>query len=98
MGPESRFKVRVLKALRAISPSWWVKVHGSAFGAAGTPDILGCLRGRFCALELKRDAKARVTPLQERNINLIHEAGGLSRIVSPEVWDETLEDLNEWRK
>lgn len=93
MGPESRFKVKVLKALRHLSPSWWVKV--SQVSLVGTPDILGCYGGRFHAFELKKDDKAKATPLQERNISLIAEAGGFSRVVSPEAWDETLSEMKE---
>lgn len=33
--------------------AWWFKVHGSAYQAAGIPDLIGCDRGRLFGIEVK---------------------------------------------
>jgi hypothetical protein len=50
------------------------------------------------ALELKRDARSRVTRLQEFSLRKIKLAGGLSGVVAPEAWDEWEERLRKIAK
>jgi len=84
MQPETRFKVQVLKDLRMIPRSWWVKVQQVAL--VGTPDILGCIGRRFVALELKRAATEAPDPMQLYNLNLIVDCGGLAMSANPDSW------------
>lgn len=91
MGPETRFKTRALKDLRALPGSWWVKVQ--QVGIAGTPDILGCVRGHFVAVELKATVRDKPTKLQAHNLASIKNAGGWAVVTSPEIWPETLAAL-----
>ncbi len=35
----------------------WVKIHGGPHQVSGVSDLVGCLRGRFIALEVKRPSK-----------------------------------------
>ena len=58
---------------------YWVKTHGSAFGRAGTPDLLVCCRGRFVGIEDKAPS-GRVSKLQRRELDLIERAGGVSLV------------------
>lgn len=60
--------------------AWPVKIHVSPQQLAGTPDILVCVDGRFVALEVKT-AKGRVTPLQEKRLEDIRQAGGIAAVV-----------------
>lgn len=93
---ESRFKVKVLKALRMLPNSWWVKIQQASIN--GTPDILGCLDGQFFALELKRDAKARVSRLQDYILKEIERGGGISFLVYPENWAAVYDMLKKFGK
>jgi len=52
----------------------------------GTPDILGCLNGKFFGIEVKGEGN-RVTQLQDYNLKKIEAAGG-SAIVA-----RTMEDV-----
>lgn len=61
----------------------------------GTCDILGLINGKFVGLELKRDDKAKPTPIQEYVIKKIQEAGGWAAVVRPSTWDKQLEQLKE---
>ena len=48
---------------------------GSRFGKRGVPDIVGCYRGWFFAIEAKAPGK-EATPLQEHELESIEKAGG----------------------
>jgi hypothetical protein len=92
--PETSFKEKVLKDLRKLPKSWWVKTQQVSI--SGTPDILGCLDGKFIAIELKRSLKASISPLQEYNLKLISAvACGVGIVTSPENWDKTITMLRE---
>jgi len=43
----------------------------------GVPDILGCLKGRFFALEVKQP-KAQLKKIQAYHLEKIREAGGVA--------------------
>ncbi len=91
MKPETKLKDRVLREVRLLPDSWWVKTQQVAI--RGTPDILGVLRSRFIALELKRSEKEKADPLQLYNLELIEKAGGYATILNPENEKEILEEL-----
>lgn len=89
--PEARFKKRVLDRLRSLPCSWWEKIQQR--GKRGTPDILGCVAGRFVALELKRSEAARIDPLQEYKLGQIGSVGGFAKVVFPGNWDQVWSEL-----
>jgi len=97
---ESRFRIKVRARLTEMQreglPIWFVKIQQTSI--RGTPDFLLCVKGRFVALELKRDARSRVTRLQEFSLRKIKLAGGLSGVVAPEAWDEWEERLRKIAK
>jgi hypothetical protein len=69
----------------------------------GVPDRLGCIRGKFFALEIKTskenaDKKTGTTALQRYNVDKINRAGGFARFIYPENMEDVLRDLNEWCK
>ncbi len=53
MASEASLVRRVLRELNSWERTRAVKMHGSAYTRAGTPDILGCTHGRFFVLEAK---------------------------------------------
>lgn len=72
-----------------------VKVHGSAAGVRGTPDLLACVRGRFVAAELKQPGK-KPTPLQMKRLREWAAAGALAGWVTTEVeLDALLEHVDD---
>ena len=89
--PETLFKERIQPLLKATPNSWWFKTQQIA--TIGIPDILGCVNGRFVAIELKRDqreAGKRQHALQRYVIGLINEAGGYATLCYPENFHEVL--------
>lgn len=81
---ESAIVRRIMRNLAATG-GWFMKVHGGAFQVAGVPDIIGCLKGRFVAFEVKRPG-GKATKLQLHTIGLIQKAGGLAAVVYS--WDD----------
>lgn len=82
--PETLFKTRVLKKLNEIPCSFFIKTQMVAL--RGVPDILGVVRGRFVALELKTEDGV-TDELQKWTLAKIAKAGGYARVVRPSNLD-----------
>lgn len=65
----------IMRYLKTVPGCFAWKEHGGFYGAAGLPDIICCIRGRFVAFEVKTPT-GRLTKLQEVTIQRIREAGG----------------------
>ncbi len=90
---ETLFKERFLPRLRDIPNSWWVKVQ--MLSLLGIPDIIGCVNGGFCAIELKKDKKAPITKIQIYVLKQIEKAGGYAKVVYPENSKKVLRELEK---
>jgi len=90
MGPERKFRDKIMPKLKKIPDSWWESIQQMTI--RGTPDILGCVKGNFVALELKAK-KGKPSKLQELKIKKINEAGGVGRIVYPDNFDEIYKEI-----
>lgn len=77
---ERNIVAKIKKALEAEGAKV-IKVHGSSMMEAGTPDLIGCLRGRCFALEVKRDKHHHATNLQKMRLAEWAEAGALTGVV-----------------
>lgn len=78
---ESRLSREILTALR-VAGAYAIKIHGSEFTTVGTPDIQGCYKGKFFALETKLPEKrSNTTPMQERQMQKVRLAGGVAQVV-----------------
>ncbi len=81
MTPEGKVKYKIKTWLKINMPGHWqVSVRGGAFGKAGTPDLLICWMGIFIAIEIKT-FDGVVSALQNVQLHLIREAGGVAAIV-----------------
>lgn len=72
---------KILRWLRRQERCWCFKVLGGGAQARGVPDIIGCWRGRFFALEVKRPRFGRVSPLQAHVIGQLRAAGAIVGVV-----------------
>ena len=77
--PEAKVKAAVRKVLTELGAYYVMPVTGG-YGNSGAPDFLVCLRGRFIGIECKAGVN-KPTPLQEKNLHLIREAGGIALVV-----------------
>ena len=101
MKPETTFKIKVMKDLAELGktvPIYFEKIQ--SVSVRGIPDIIACFQGRFIAMELKRSsAKPRKDEvLQNYKLDKIKKAGGLSFVVTPELWPTILEELKSLPK
>lgn len=86
MTPEKKVKQRVVAQLKTLGAYYFYPVTGG-FGSSGVPDIVCCYRGHFIGIECKA-GKGKTTALQEKNLQEIHEAGGIALVVNEENADE----------
>lgn len=79
--PESKLSRKIMDELRS-NGCFCFKVWGSEHMMVGLPDIIGCYRGAFFALETKMPAKRDNTSRrQEHVMALVRRAGGLAQVV-----------------
>ena len=59
--------------------AWFLKVGGNAAQRSGVPDIIVCLKGRFIAIELKReDGSGKASKQQLIECKKITKSGGIA--------------------
>lgn len=62
---------------------YYMKIHGSAVGKAGIPDILCCINGFFVGVEVKNpNGKGILSELQKYNIENIIKSGGYAEAIA----------------
>jgi hypothetical protein len=89
--PETRFRLNQVKpALEAIPQSWWVKIQAGSI--RGVPDVIGTIKGKFVALELKTE-DGWPDELQLHRLRQIKAAGGYAAVVRPSNLHEIIADL-----
>ena len=93
---ERTFKARVKRDLDALEGCYYFVKEARAI--RGIPDIIGCVRGKFFALELKRDVRARRTALQTYEMTKIRTADGFGAFANPQNWDTILGILTSYSK
>lgn len=81
MLPEKKVENKIKKYLDYIG-AYHVKIHGSAFMPAGTPDILACVKGVFVGIEVKKPKGGRASDLQKLKIKQIEQAGGIGIVAN----------------
>jgi Holliday junction resolvase len=87
MTPEKKVKTKVVAILKEFGAYYFYPVTGG-YGASGVPDIVGCYKGNFFAVECKA-GKGKTTALQEKNIAQIKTTGGLAIVVN----ENNIEDV-----
>lgn len=74
--PEKNIQKAILNYLKTLPDGHFVKISQGKYSSRGVADILGCLNGRFVAIEVKA-AAGKVTPLQEQFGRQVRDAGGV---------------------
>lgn len=76
MTPEGRVKEQVKKQLKEFGHDiYYFFPATGGYGRNGVPDIIGCLKGNFFAIECKAGRRT-TTALQDIEIATIKQAGG----------------------
>lgn len=76
MGSEADIVRSIMKKLCSIDGVFCFRTHGSSFQMKGTPDIIGCAKGNFFAIEVKKDKTKSLSVAQKYVLNLLETAGG----------------------
>jgi len=80
MTPEAKVKKKVVDVLKKGGAYYFFSATGG-YGRSGVPDIVGCYRGVFFAIECKAGVN-KPTALQEAEMNKIREANGQVLVVN----------------
>lgn len=91
MKPETRLRMKVMPLLKKIPLSWWESIQQKAI--VGSPDVLGCINGKFVAIEFKSE-KGILSKLQAKKLEDIEKAGGKAFVVYPDNYLEVISKLN----
>mgnify|MGYP003348013483 FL=1 len=84
MTPEKKVKKKVVEELKKLGRElYYFFPMTGGYGRSGVPDIIGCYRGMFFAIECKA-GKNTTTALQDREIEAIRTSKGLVLIVNEE--------------
>jgi hypothetical protein len=91
---ETAVKDSVIKHIEVLGGKAIVK-HQTGLSTRGTPDVLACLKGRFLALEIKRDGNVP-TPAQVGEMRRWAQAGALvGWVLSVAHLEELLDHLDD---
>lgn len=72
----------ILEYLNSLPECKAVNIHGSVFSERGTPDIIGCIRGRTIVLECKRSTTEAPEDIQEWRLAEWRASGAIAACVS----------------
>jgi len=75
---EKSIETKIKQYLTSIG-AYHFKYHGGKYSRVGVPDIIVCYKGRFIGIEVKNEG-GKLSPLQEINLQLIKNSGGISII------------------
>lgn len=87
MTPEAKVKKKVVDVLKKNGAYYFFPATGG-YGRSGVPDIVGCYRGLFFAIECKAGSN-KPTALQEAEMRKIREANGITLVVN----EDNIEDV-----
>ena len=79
MTPEGKVKAEIKDYLKSLTGCWHFMPFMGGYGVRGIPDIIGCYKGRFFAIEVKSE-EGKVSPWQARVLALIAKAGGIALV------------------
>jgi hypothetical protein len=81
----------VYPALDALPNTYYFSIQQVAIVA--DPDIILCIQGRFCALELKGHKDDRIAKLQEYKLEKVRKSGGVAFRADRSNWKEVHAEL-----
>lgn len=93
MTPERKVKNAVTNILKKNGAYYFYPVTGG-YGSSGVPDIVGCYKGYFFAVECKAGS-GRTTALQDKSLDEIRRNGGVAIVVNESNLPEVQEFLDQ---
>jgi Holliday junction resolvase len=90
--PEKKVKDKVVKILKAEGVYYFFPAT-FGMGRSGVPDIVGCVQGKFLAIECKAGGN-KPSVLQQRELHAINTAGGVAVVINEDNIDEVVLIVN----
>ncbi len=88
--PEAKVKAKIKTLLKKYNIYYAMPI-GTGYGNSGIPDFLCCVKGRFFAIEAKAGL-GTTTALQDKNLRLIRESGGVTAVIR----ETNMFELERW--
>ena len=80
---ETKLAAKIKKSIVAKYGGFWANIHGGIYQTVGLPDMIGCIEGRFVAMEFKTPQNQNgATEAQKKQIQAIIDAGGSARVIT----------------
>lgn len=92
---EEDVKAAVKEILKATPNCYWFMPPANGFGRAGVSDLVGCVAGRFFAVETKF-GYGKPTANQTREIAKVKAAGAPAWIVNEKNLEAWAAEFKEW--
>lgn len=92
MAYESDIVRRMMATLNAIDGVYCIRTHGGAFQQKGTPDVIGCARGYFFAIEAKRTKRDKASDAQLYTLGRFKVAGAAAFVSR----DPQVKEVIQW--
>jgi len=92
---ETAFKEKVLKDLKYFKTAYYLKTQERS--RRGVPDIIGCINGKFFALELKTNT-GKLDSLQVHILGKIRVSQGFALVTQPSTWGEHFQIMKGYFK
>jgi len=89
--PEAKVKKKIVAILKEAGAYYFYPVTGG-YGRSGVPDIIACYKGMFIGIECKA-GNNKPTPLQNKNLKDIADAGGVAKVINENNIHEVKEFL-----
>ena len=85
--PEAKVKKKVRALLDKYGAYHFSYVVTGWGSGKGVPDIIACVNGKFFGIECKADSTKEPTALQIKNLERIHETGGVALVIHKDNLD-----------
>lgn len=95
MRKEADVKAGVKRFLASYEPIWLFMPVQNGFGVSGTPDFVGCYKGRSFGIECKFGMN-QPTPMQVRQQTIMASAGSRVWIVNEQNFHNFVREWREW--
>jgi Holliday junction resolvase len=80
MDSEKNIQSQIIKMLNKLPQTWVVKFHATPYSVNGVPDLIGCCKGKFFAMEVKTP-EGTTTTIQQYQQKMILKSGGICDVV-----------------
>ena len=84
-GEEGKFQDKIISWLE--KRAFVTKFNANGLTKTGIPDIIFCYKGRYCGLEVKKEAGI-ISDMQQRNLFEIRKNGGVAWCIKPSNWSQ----------